>query len=341
MNVLLIIWLILIIIIVVYYLAYLNNFSDIEGFVTGQTGIDQICNPSLDPASYNNPDVCFDISYNDTTTGTPVQVKARIQSGYYIGPTGYLKIVPYGNIASVDKHSYNPKTQTASYNKAVEENKNAEISSQIAQIEQKIAAGPSEFVLNGLQQQLNKLKQQQNSQTTASDSTYNSDNFDLTYHSDPNTGGESDQSTAGVGRMWVSISGELVSIPYSDVSNTTLYYSPGTYTYNSASYVPNYEETVFLSKLTNEPTTINVQNMPKNQSGFCAATQSSIIERDAKCNSVDKNVCASTECCVLLGGSKCVAGDQNGPSNKTNYSDTTIVNRDYYYYRGTCFGNCP
>jgi hypothetical protein len=169
---------------------------------------------------------------------------------------------------------------------------------------------------------------------------YNSDNLDITYHANPMATTQSDESSAGVGKMWVEISGNLVSIPYSDISNTTLYYQPGTYQFNSASYIPDYGESVFLSKLTNESTTGVVHSIPSTQNGFCAATNGSMIDRDAKCNILDKNVCASTDCCVLLGGEKCVAGDQSGPSVKSNYSDKTIINRDYYYYRGKCYGNC-
>jgi hypothetical protein len=177
--------------------------------------------------------------------------------------------------------------------------------------------------------------------TSANSGTaYNTDNLDITYHADPMATTQPDDSSAGIGKMWVEISGNLVSIPYSDASNTTLYYQPGTYQFNAASYVPDYGESVFLSKLTNESTTGRVHNIPSTQNGFCAATNGSMIDRDAKCNALDKNVCASTDCCVLLGGEKCVAGDQSGPSVKSNYSDITIINRDYYYYRGNCYGNC-
>ena len=41
-----------------------------------------------------------------------------------------------------------------------------------------------------------------------------------------------------------------------------------------------------------------------------------------------------------FGGTKCVAGDQNGPTLRNNYGDLTIKNRDFYYYKGKCYGNC-
>lgn len=170
------------------------------------------------------------------------------------------------------------------------------------------------------------------SMNKTSNKAYNSDNLDIIYHPDP----MKENPTSNIGKMWVDISGNLVSVPYSDVRNTTLYYQPGTYKYNSASYVPNYEDSVLLSKYTNQ--SIN-QPIDKSQD-ICAETKGSLIERDAKCNTVDINNCASTSCCILLGGEKCVAGDEFGPSIKSNYSDHTIVNRDYYYYRGQCYGHC-
>lgn len=168
---------------------------------------------------------------------------------------------------------------------------------------------------------------------------YNSDNFDLTYHADPTTTTPTDENTAGPGKMWVKDkSGNLIALPYGDVSNSTLYYQAGSYPYGPSSYVPNYEESVYLSKLTNEPTTKTISDFPFQKAGFCEET--SLIEKEKKCNSLDKNVCASTECCVLLGGEKCVAGNEYGPTNKANYSDFLVKNRDFYYYKGKCHGNC-
>ena len=139
--------------------------------------------------------------------------------------------------------------------------------------------------------------------------------------------------------MWVkNQNGDLMAVPYGDVSNSTLYYQSGSYPYGPSSYVPNYEESVYLSKLTNEPTTTTISDFPFQKAGFCEET--SLIEKEKKCNSLDKNVCASTECCVLLGGEKCVAGNEYGPTNKSNYSDFLIKNRDFYYYKGKCHGNC-
>jgi hypothetical protein len=331
----------LIIIVVFYYLAFIQE-SEREGFLVGTTGISQICDSST-----TNPKECFDISYNDVVTGKPVQVRARIQPDYYIDASGYLDVVPYGYIVSDDKLSYIPKTKTAAYKKAIIDDENAPITLKITEIKEKMEEErnkptPNILIITKLQTEINNLEQQKisamNSNTT-SNSSYNSDNFDITYHADPIPKTENGEFS-GAGKMWVDISGTLVAIPYSDVSNTTLYYSSGDYIYNSASYVPNYEESVFLSSLTNLPTTSKVHDTADTQSGFCQATESSVLERESKCNALDPTVCGSTDCCVLLGGEKCVAGNINGPAIKSNYSDITIINRDYYYYRGKCYGHC-
>jgi len=49
------------------------------------------------------------------------------------------------------------------------------------------------------------------------------------------------------GKVWIDISGNVVAVPYSDVKNKTLYNKIGTYKFNSGFYIPNYEESVYLS----------------------------------------------------------------------------------------------
>ena len=70
------------------------------------------------------------------------------------------------------------------------------------------------------------------------------------------------------------------------------------------------------------------------------ANKNNAIELETQCGKIPKDACAYTSCCVLLGGSKCVAGNQSGPTMKANYSDVSVLNRDYYYYQGKCYGNC-
>jgi len=138
----------------------------------------------------------------------------------------------------------------------------------------------------------------------------------------------------------VGPSGNLITIPYTPVQGNATYYQPGSYPFGAASYVPNYEDSVFLSRLTKMSTTSPVYNSASELGGFCSQKKSFPYDLEQKCNSLNKNTCGSTSCCVLLGGSKCVSGDANGPTMKSNYSDIFVKNREQYYHQGKCYGNC-
>ena len=74
------------------------------------------------------------------------------------------------------------------------------------------------------------------SKNTTSNKMYNSDNFDITYHPQP-----------PVEDVWkLDTNGKLIKVPYYEIKNKT-WYSVGKY---PAIYVPNYEESVLLSKMT-------------------------------------------------------------------------------------------
>jgi hypothetical protein len=58
------------------------------------------------------------------------------------------------------------------------------------------------------------------------------------------------------------------------------------------------------------------------------------------CTKLTKKNCNATTCCVMLNGKKCVAGNQDGPTFKTDSGKDIKV--DYYYYQNKCYGNnCP
>lgn len=134
--------------------------------------------------------------------------------------------------------------------------------------------------------------------------------------------------------------GNLIPYPSSSVQGSITYYTPGAYPYGTQNYVPNYEESVFLSKLTGQSQTMPIYNTAKMLGGFCSYFQTQSTEKEKICNQLKPNECASTNCCVLLGGAKCVAGDQTGPTLKSNYGDVFLRNKDFYYYQGKCYGNC-
>lgn len=80
-------------------------------------------------------------------------------------------------------------------------------------------------------------------------------------------------------------------------------------------------------------TTINLNPI----SDFCKSSSDSLKK---SCGKLTKKNCNATTCCVMLNGEKCVAGNQDGPTFKTESGkDITI---DYYYYQNKCYGNsCP
>lgn len=169
---------------------------------------------------------------------------------------------------------------------------------------------------------------------------YDTNNYSVQYHTEP-SGNMTDSSTAGPGKMWIlDNSKNLVSVPYSDVSNNTLYYEPGSFRFSSSNYVPNYEETVYLSKLTNISTVSPINNTAAMGGGFCDFYKNNPDELEKMCNDQSGNTCASTSCCVLLGGQKCVYGNESGPKFKSNYSNFLVKNPEFYYYQGKCYGNC-
>lgn len=70
---------------------------------------------------------------------------------------------------------------------------------------------------------------------------------------------------------------------------------------------------------------------------FCKSNSASLKE---SCGKLTKKNCNATSCCVMLNGEKCVAGNQDGPTFKTESGEDITV--DYYYYQNKCYGNsCP
>jgi len=144
------------------------------------------------------------------------------------------------------------------------------------------------------------------------------------------------------GTSWIKDEeGNMVPLnPADKLSNNINYYEPGTYKYGSSSYIPTYEDSILLSKTTGKSTVSEFIDEKSIKSGICTHYKDQPDKLEEECGKLDTNVCSSTDCCVLFGGSKCVAGNAQGPISKLYYGDITIRNRDYYYYKGKCYGNC-
>ena len=170
---------------------------------------------------------------------------------------------------------------------------------------------------------------------------YNSNNFDVTYHdSIEKILSQNDVLGIDSGNAYViDKSGNKVKLPPVGMGVSPTYYVPGSYKFGASTYVPSYEDSVYLSKTTGESSATPLQTATV-AGGFCQANKDYPEKLEEECMKTDVNACASTSCCVLLGGSKCVSGNEQGPKKKENYGDTRILNRDYYYYKGKCYGNC-
>lgn len=215
-----------------------------------------------------------------------------------------LKAVPYGYMAAPDKMSITPSTQA----------------SQFSEYQKNMGDNSDVGVFSGTQTQ---------------ERNYNpNDIMAPAYHSTP------DSSNLGK-YYFYDADGKLV---VSDISGTNvapvIYYIPGSYKYGASNYVPNYEDSVYMSRTTRQSTVTPVFNTSSILGGFCAQNKGDTIKLEEKCNALDVDACASTSCCVLLGGQKCVAGSDRGPTNPANYSDFRVINKDVYYYQGKCYGNC-
>jgi hypothetical protein len=168
---------------------------------------------------------------------------------------------------------------------------------------------------------------------------YSPDNLDMQYHSDPQAQPDAKDNLVGY-KIVKNSRGENVEVPYAEIKGETLYHAPGSVKFGPSSYVPNYEESVYLSKLTNEsPFSELVQS--SDQNGFCKQYAQSPEQLEEKCNQLSHEICSSTNCCIHFGGAKCVAGNEQGPLMHYNYNDPMVKNRDFYYYKGKCYGHCP
>jgi hypothetical protein len=147
-------------------------------------------------------------------------------------------------------------------------------------------------------------------------------------------------SLAQTGTWVLNSSGKLELVPWSDISQNITYYTPGSYPFGPSNYVPNYEDSIYLSKSTGMSELMPLYNTASMKGGFCTQNKDFPNVLEANCNALDVNTCGSTSCCVLFGGTKCVAGGVRGPTLPANYSDIFVKNKDVYYYQGKCYGNC-
>jgi hypothetical protein len=135
-------------------------------------------------------------------------------------------------------------------------------------------------------------------------------------------------------------SGNKVALSPTGKYGNATYFEPGTYKFGASTYVPNYEDSVYLSRSTGLSQAKPVRNAAFMRGDLCSYYKHNPNKLEEICQNTKLHDCASKPCCVLLGGSKCVSGDATGPKYTANYSDIYIKNKDFYYYKNKCYGNC-
>ena len=77
----------------------------------------------------------------------------------------------------------------------------------------------------------------------------------------------------------------------------------------------------------------NIENQLSSSSqNFCESDLGDSTKLEESCNQLTKTHCGEVKCCVY-GNGKCVAGDLNGPTYKTD-KDGKLITIDSYYYLG-------
>ena len=96
---------------------------------------------------------------------------------------------------------------------------------------------------------------------------------------------------------------------------------------------------VTVETFTQEELEANPQNKISSSSeNFCKSYLGNSGELEKGCNELTESNCGEVKCCVY-GNGKCVAGDINGPTYKTD-KDGKLITMDTYYYLGRCRGRC-
>ena len=238
------------------------------------------------------------------TTGIP--------NGYYRLDATTMSKVPYGYMATTDKSAIVPLTKAATYSDY-----------QLKHPDGKGSTSPS-------------------TSTDSNNTKYSNDIskiMDIQYHESEDQ--IRNQANDPLGTTWIyDKDGNKVLYPATSVQGSMTYYTPGSYPFGTANYVPNYEDSVFLSKITGLSSTMKLKPTAEMLGGFCSFYKNQPDKMEEACKNTDIDKCASNNCCVLLGGSNCVSGNELGPYQKTNYGDIFIRNKDFYYYQGKCYGNC-
>jgi hypothetical protein len=280
----------------------------------------------------------------NSATPLPLGGIQAIPYGYYqtnVNGINMMAQVPYGYNATPDKSGIVAVTHAAIADTAAMTQTQAKTGSPYAGSGANIKA-PDVISQNSANAPIPTSKPAVSDASMNVLSHYDSNNYNIQYHDDPTTAKNqgSIYNTAFGSMMVKDTSGNMVSLPYVPGQALPNYYQPGSFVFGATNFVPNYEDSVYLSRTTGLSTVAKAYPMSSFMGGFCTNYRVDKVKLEQKCNTLDAETCASTSCCVLFGGSKCVSGDQSGPIMKANYTDPSVLNKDVYYYQGKCYGNC-
>jgi len=71
---------------------------------------------------------------------------------------------------------------------------------------------------------------------------------------------------------------------------------------------------------------------------ICVKYVGNNVALNEKCQELSADNCKIPDCCVLVNGNKCVAGNANGPIFLTDDGESTDYS--YYYHKSICYGDC-
>jgi len=192
-------------------------------------------------------------------------------------------------------------------------------------------------------------------------------------------GPTSEDTRYRLGGGWGYSSEPLVTAPlddsYGKINGDLTFYAPGTFMFGADGYVPSYENSVLLSPMLGVNAPIHKGLRSGGDDGWMNSTDAdgrpynyvdrqkkwiqmdnkntvcdnvtqgiaTVMDQESYCSTMnnDPSKCGTSACCVSLGGSVCLAGDAQGPLNKTAYTNPMYGRKDYYVYNGKCYGNCP
>lgn len=92
------------------------------------------------------------------------------------------------------------------------------------------------------------------------------------------------------------------------------------------------------SNITTDPCNVSSLTQSDYSDDICLKYSGDSVELNKKCNALSLSNCSIPNCCILVNGVKCVAGNINGPMYLTE--NGMDIDNQYYFHQNKCYGNC-